>query len=83
VVGQVAATGKPILLDDVRSFPDYVATLPGVRSELCVPVSHKGSDLAVLNIESTRHPPAARQRSRIVLRSKPAPAPGRGHAPRR
>ena len=54
VVGQVAATGKPILLDDVRSFPAYVATLPGVRSELCVPVSHKGCDLAVLNIESTR-----------------------------
>ena len=54
VVGQVAATGKPILLDDVRSFPTYVATLPGVRSELCVPVNHKGSDLAVLNIESTR-----------------------------
>jgi diguanylate cyclase (GGDEF)-like protein/PAS domain S-box-containing protein len=54
VVGQVAATGKPILLDDVRSFSAYVETLPGVRSELCVPVSHKGCDLAVLNLESTR-----------------------------
>jgi diguanylate cyclase (GGDEF)-like protein/PAS domain S-box-containing protein len=54
VVGQVAATGEPILLDDVRSFPAYVPTLPGVRSELCVPVRHKGCDLAVLNIESTR-----------------------------
>jgi diguanylate cyclase (GGDEF)-like protein/PAS domain S-box-containing protein len=54
VVGQVAATGKPILLDDVSGFPAYVPTLPGVRSELCVPVHHKGCDLAVLNIESTR-----------------------------
>ncbi|HEV3076577.1 MAG TPA: diguanylate cyclase [Thermoanaerobaculia bacterium] len=54
VVGQVAATGKPILLDDVSGFPAYVPTLPGVCSELCVPVHHKGCDLAVLNIESTR-----------------------------
>jgi diguanylate cyclase (GGDEF)-like protein/PAS domain S-box-containing protein len=54
VVGQVAATGKPILLDDVGDFPTYVETLPGARSELCVPVSHKGCDLAVLNLESTR-----------------------------
>jgi diguanylate cyclase (GGDEF)-like protein/PAS domain S-box-containing protein len=54
VVGQVAATGKPMLLDDVRSCPLYVETLPGVRSELCVPVAHRGSYLAVLDIESTR-----------------------------
>ena len=54
VVGQVAATGQPILLDDVRSFPNYVETLPGAQSELCVPVTHKGSHLAVLNLESTR-----------------------------
>jgi diguanylate cyclase (GGDEF)-like protein/PAS domain S-box-containing protein len=54
VVGQVAATGKPMLLDDVRSCPVYVETLPGVRSEVCVPVAHRGSYLAVLNIESTR-----------------------------
>ena len=54
VVGEVTATGKPMLLDDVRSFPGYVEALPGVRSELCVPVTHKGSHLAVLDIESTR-----------------------------
>ena len=54
VVGQVAATGMPILLDDVRSFPGYVESLPGARSELCVPVTHKGVHIAVLNIESTR-----------------------------
>jgi diguanylate cyclase (GGDEF)-like protein/PAS domain S-box-containing protein len=54
VVGQVAATGKPMVLDDVRNYPGYVETLPGVRSEICVPVAHRGSYLAVLNIESTR-----------------------------
>jgi diguanylate cyclase (GGDEF)-like protein len=57
VVGEVAATGKPILLDDIASFPNFVDTLPGARSELCVPVIHKGSRLAVLNLESVR--PAA------------------------
>jgi diguanylate cyclase (GGDEF)-like protein/PAS domain S-box-containing protein len=54
VVGQVAATGKPMLIDDVRNCPIYVETLPGVRSEVCVPVAHRGSYLAVLDIESTR-----------------------------
>ncbi|HEX2060151.1 MAG TPA: diguanylate cyclase [Thermoanaerobaculia bacterium] len=57
VVGTVAATGEPILLDDVHTFPDYVETLPGARSELCVPVMHHGRLVAVLNVESTR--PAA------------------------
>jgi diguanylate cyclase (GGDEF)-like protein/PAS domain S-box-containing protein len=54
VVGRVAATGLPILLDDVRTCPDYIDSLPGVRSELCVPIVHKGSLFAALNVESTR-----------------------------
>jgi diguanylate cyclase (GGDEF)-like protein/PAS domain S-box-containing protein len=54
VVGRVAATGLPILLDDVRTCPDYIDSLPGVRSELCVPIVHKGSLFAALNLESTR-----------------------------
>lgn len=57
VVGQVAATGKPVLIDDVRVWPNYVETMPGARSELCVPVKHHRRTVAVLNLESTR--PAA------------------------
>ncbi|HEX5758107.1 MAG TPA: diguanylate cyclase [Thermoanaerobaculia bacterium] len=57
VVGEVAATGLPILLDDVRSYPTYVETAPGVVAELCVPVRAGGAVVAVLNVESTR--PAA------------------------
>lgn len=53
VVGEVAATGRPILLDDVRVHPTYVETLPGVLSELCVPVRAGGAIIAVLNVEST------------------------------
>jgi diguanylate cyclase (GGDEF)-like protein len=54
VVGQVAATAQAILIDDVRTDPNYIETLPGARSELCVPVCHHGQIVAVLNLESTR-----------------------------
>jgi diguanylate cyclase (GGDEF)-like protein len=54
VVGEVAMTGKPILLDDVRTWANYVDTLPGAMSELCIPVHHGGRVVAVLNLESTR-----------------------------
>ena len=54
VVGEVAQTGRPILLDDVRAHANYVETLPGAMSELCIPVRHAGRVVAVLNLESTR-----------------------------
>jgi diguanylate cyclase (GGDEF)-like protein len=54
VVGEVALTGRPILLDDVRAHPNYVETLSGALSELCVPVRHDGETVAILNLESTR-----------------------------
>lgn len=57
VVGIVAATGEPLLIDDVNEFPDYIETMPGARSELCVPVSHHGRLVAIINVESSR--PAA------------------------
>jgi len=53
VVGTVAATEQPILLDDVHAFPGYVETMPGTASEICVPVRHGGKLVAVLNLEST------------------------------
>ena len=52
VVGQVALTGEPILLDDVSEHPTYVETQPGTQSELCVPVLHRGETVALLNLES-------------------------------
>lgn len=54
VVGEVAATGQPIVLGDVREVPNFVQTLDGCRSELCVPVRHRGRVVALLNVESTR-----------------------------
>ena len=57
VVGQVAESGKALLLDDVTTFPGYVETLSGVASELCLPIRHRDEVVALLNLESVR--PAA------------------------
>ncbi|HET7434548.1 MAG TPA: diguanylate cyclase [Thermoanaerobaculia bacterium] len=54
VVGEVATTLCPILIDDVRQHSNYVETMAGAMSELCVPVLHKGQLVALLNIESRR-----------------------------
>ncbi|MCI4568271.1 sensor domain-containing diguanylate cyclase [Lysobacter sp. CFH 32150] len=57
VVGECAITGRTIAIDDIddiRDHPNFVDTLHGTRSELCVPVMHKGEVLAVLNAESRR-----------------------------
>lgn len=59
VVGEVATRGTAIVLDDVSFYPNYVQTLEGVKSELCLPVKHQGRLLAILIAESTR--PAAFQ----------------------
>jgi GAF domain-containing protein/tRNA A-37 threonylcarbamoyl transferase component Bud32 len=54
VVGEVAATGEALRLDDVRQHANYVETLAGVLSELCVPIKHGGRVIGVLNLESRR-----------------------------
>lgn len=54
VVGEVAVTGKPILVSDARKHANFVHTLPGGQSELCVPILHRGQVIAVLNLESTK-----------------------------
>ncbi len=54
VVGKVASSGKPIVLDDVRLAKDYIEAIPGARSEVCVPIRYRDRVIAALNIESTR-----------------------------
>src|SRR5258708_30378987 len=52
VVGEVAATEKPILIDDVRAYHNYVETLPGVLSQLCIPVRHRRQLVAIPNLQN-------------------------------
>jgi sigma-B regulation protein RsbU (phosphoserine phosphatase) len=52
VIGQVAATRQPILLNDVSTSDIYIAANPEVRSELSVPLIAKNRLIGVMDIES-------------------------------
>lgn len=52
ITGQVLATGKPIRLQDVNTFPDYVVVNQSIRSEICVPLKAGDQIIGVLNAES-------------------------------
>jgi len=45
-------TCKPVLVPDTRKDKDYVEGVPGIRSELAVPVETENKILGVLNVES-------------------------------
>jgi len=52
VVGQVALTRQPMLLNDVSTSEHYVAANPAVRSELTLPLIAKNRLIGVMDIES-------------------------------
>jgi len=52
VVGQVAATGQSLCLDDVQTFSDYFDVVPGMRSEAAVPLKIGERIIGVLDAES-------------------------------
>ncbi|HUB51047.1 MAG TPA: GAF domain-containing protein, partial [Terracidiphilus sp.] len=52
VVGQVALTRQPMLLNDVTQSEHYVAANPDVRSELALPLIAKNRLIGVMDIES-------------------------------
>jgi len=54
VVGQVAASGKALVVEDVARFPGYVPVAEEVRCEVCVPIERGGDVVAVLNFEDRR-----------------------------
>jgi len=52
VIGHVALTRQPILLNDVGKSQHYISVNPGVRSELAVPLIAKNRLIGVMDIES-------------------------------
>ncbi|HVU45791.1 MAG TPA: SpoIIE family protein phosphatase [Terracidiphilus sp.] len=52
VVGQVALTRQPVLLNDVASSEYYISANPAVRSELAVPLIAKNRLIGVMDLES-------------------------------
>jgi diguanylate cyclase (GGDEF)-like protein len=54
VTGRAVRLGRPQLATDVRADPDYVPALPGVISELAIPLRSGRAVVGILNIESER-----------------------------
>lgn len=52
VMGHVAQTGQPLLVNDVDQEPSYIGGIRGARSELAVPLISKGRVIGVFNVES-------------------------------
>ena len=53
-VGVAVAEQRTILLDDVDADPRYLAVVPGARSQLAVPLRHKGKAIGALNLLSDK-----------------------------
>ncbi len=54
VVGAAVASGQPIVVPDVESEPRYVPIVPGMRSQLVVPLLHKARPIGALNMLGAR-----------------------------
>jgi sigma-B regulation protein RsbU (phosphoserine phosphatase) len=52
IVGQVALTRQPLLVNDVSASEHYISVNPEVRSELAVPLIAKNRLIGVMDIES-------------------------------
>jgi putative methionine-R-sulfoxide reductase with GAF domain len=52
ITGRTWVTGAPIVVPDVSESPDYLEAIPGVVSEICVPIKIGDSTVGALNIES-------------------------------
>jgi PAS domain S-box-containing protein len=52
VSGRVIRSGQPVLVEDVRTDPDFLAAVEGLVSEICVPLFDQDKVIGFFNIES-------------------------------
>jgi len=52
IVGAAAALREPVVVPDVSTDPRYLMVNPETRSELAIPMLHKGKVIGVLDLES-------------------------------
>ncbi|MEJ7901302.1 MAG: PAS domain S-box protein [Thermomicrobiales bacterium] len=53
IAGRVVRTGEPVLLADAQADPTFLGAIPGIVSEICVPLHDGGQVAGMLNLEST------------------------------
>lgn len=53
ISGQVARTGQPILIKNVKEAPDFLRASKNIRSEITVPLMDNGRVIGTLSVEST------------------------------
>lgn len=66
-VGQAVQEQRAILIDDVDTDPQYLAVVPGAKSQLTVPLRHKGEVIGALNLLSDQKA-AFTERDEWILR---------------
>ena len=59
VIGRVVSTGESVVLQDTAADPEFVAAVPGLRAEVCVPVTVFGEVVGAVNLETRDTLPAA------------------------
>jgi sigma-B regulation protein RsbU (phosphoserine phosphatase) len=67
LVGAAVTSEQPLLVNDVESDPRYVEFVPGVASEIVVPLLHKSRPIGALNVLS-RHRDHFTERDVAILR---------------
>ncbi len=67
LVGAAVASEQPLLVNDLSADPRYVEFVPGMNSEIVVPLMHKSRPIGALNILS-RHRDQFSQRDVTILR---------------
>ncbi|NTU81662.1 MAG: response regulator, partial [Chloroflexales bacterium] len=54
IIGRVARSGLPALVENVHTDSDFLAPSPAIVAEVCVPLRVHEQTIGVLNVESTR-----------------------------
>jgi signal transduction histidine kinase len=68
IAGRVVRTGKPELVADVTSDPDYKAIVPGMEAQLTVPIRREEQIIGVIVVESSQQALLDEEASEFVVR---------------
>jgi len=52
VIGRTVSSGEPVHLPDISHVPEFIAAIPGLRGEACVPVWSARTVIGAVNAES-------------------------------